>query len=426
MRQNATECDKIKSCLDTNTRLGKPDEERGAISAGIGKIEGGEVPDSPKEGICGPNDRVIHAWQTYAGRHSEKTIEAYLTNIRSFEEALGGMPFEKITQADVAAYRDRLIALSKADPSQGGLSKATVRKRASQLRKFLNWLREQEGYRKLRTDIAGYLELPKAMEAKQLVEIKRAYPTIEEAVEMVLQMPSGVRVERRQRAMVACAFITGFRAGVLTTMRLKHLNVEAKEAVQDASEMRAKNGKSYRANWFPRTEEMHEVLIDWVAELRNLGFSEGDPLFPDHRDLHVQELGHAPIQQMKSEGAIAAAFVEASKTICKVYCPHSARHCLAALGGRLCRSKEEEKAWSLNLGHEKVATTEAHYGKMTDQNRKAVMLELHTGGALADDEKDLMLDFYQYRLTPGTEKFRRAKELIKKREAAVESLEVIE
>ncbi len=171
---------------------------------------------------------------------------------------------------------------------------------------------------------------------------------------------------------------------------------------------------------------MHEILIDWVAELRNLGFSEGDPLFPDHRDLHAQELAHAPIQPMKSEGAIAAAFTEASKTIGKAYCPHSARHCLAVLGDRLCRSKEQEKAWSLNLGHEKVATTEAHYGKMTDENRRAVMLELHTSGAWADDEKDLMLDFFQYRLTLGTERFRLAKELAKKREAVVESFEVIE
>ncbi len=87
--------------------------------------------------------------------------------------------------------------------------------------------------------------------------------------------------------------------------------------------------------------------------------------FHDARKLRVK--GELKLGEFKCLGCGAAV------------CPHSARHCLAALGDRLCRSKEEEKAWSLNLGHEKVATTEAHYGKMTDENRRAVMLELHRG-----------------------------------------------
>ncbi len=53
-------------------------------------------------------------------------------------------------------------------------------------------------------------------------------------------------------------------------------------------------------------------------------------------------------------------------------------------------------------------------------------LRVSPGTTRWQDEKDLMLDYYQYRLTPGTERFRLAKELAKKREAAVESFEVIE
>ena len=42
--------------------------------------------------------------------------------------------------------------------------------------------------------------------------------------------------------------------------------------------------------------------------------------------------------------------------------PHSFRKTLAALGEKLCRSPEEFKAWSQNLGHEKVLTTFISYG----------------------------------------------------------------
>jgi len=37
--------------------------------------------------------------------------------------------------------------------------------------------------------------------------------------------------------------------------------------------------------------------------------------------------------------------------------PHSFRNTLVRLGQEICRSPEEFKSWSQNLGHEKVLTT---------------------------------------------------------------------
>jgi hypothetical protein len=42
--------------------------------------------------------------------------------------------------------------------------------------------------------------------------------------------------------------------------------------------------------------------------------------------------------------------------------PHSFRKTLALLGGELCQTPEEYKAWSQNLGHERVLTTFTSYG----------------------------------------------------------------
>src|SRR5712672_77395 len=44
--------------------------------------------------------------------------------------------------------------------------------------------------------------------------------------------------------------------------------------------------------------------------------------------------------------------------------PHSFRKTLALLGGQVCRSPEEYKAWSQNLGHEHVLTTFSSYGEI--------------------------------------------------------------
>jgi hypothetical protein len=44
--------------------------------------------------------------------------------------------------------------------------------------------------------------------------------------------------------------------------------------------------------------------------------------------------------------------------------PHCFRDTLTGLGMRICRTAEEFKAWSQNLGHEHVLTTFTSYGKV--------------------------------------------------------------
>src|SRR5688500_9237203 len=45
--------------------------------------------------------------------------------------------------------------------------------------------------------------------------------------------------------------------------------------------------------------------------------------------------------------------------------PHSFRKTLALLGGQQCKTPEEYKAWSQNLGHEHVLTTFCSYGDVS-------------------------------------------------------------
>jgi hypothetical protein len=56
--------------------------------------------------------------------------------------------------------------------------------------------------------------------------------------------------------------------------------------------------------------------------------------------------------------------------------PHSFRKTLAALGEKLCQSPEEFKAWSQNLGHEKVLTTFISYGSVAGERQADILNEL--------------------------------------------------
>jgi len=53
--------------------------------------------------------------------------------------------------------------------------------------------------------------------------------------------------------------------------------------------------------------------------------------------------------------------------------PHSFRNTLVRLGETTCKTPEEFKAWSQNLGHEKVMTTFLNYGEVAYQRQGEII-----------------------------------------------------
>jgi integrase len=56
--------------------------------------------------------------------------------------------------------------------------------------------------------------------------------------------------------------------------------------------------------------------------------------------------------------------------------PHSFRNTLVQLGEVACKTPEQFKAWSQNLGHEKVLTTFTSYGGVPCQRQGIIIREL--------------------------------------------------
>lgn len=339
---------------------------------------------------------------------------------------MGGKAFDKVTPKDAEAFRDHLVKLGQTPKKHSGLSNSTIRHHASQVRQFFDWLRLQDGYKRLSQNILLCLELPKAVHAKTLPRDDRDYLTIEQAEKMLEKMPDRTIAERRDRAMVACAYTSGLRAAALTTLRLKHIDLDKKELVQDATEMRAKNGKSFRIVFFPRTEAFQETLIIWVWELTALGFTQDDAVFPEivHLKQRGPEIG--AVLPMQSSSAVSCAFDFATSLIGRKCTPHSVRDTLKVLGDELCTSPKDRKAWSLNLGHTNEKITEIYYGKMSDQQRRSIIEGLSTGDLLTAKENAMVLDYYASRFEQGSDEFNMAKRLAEKRAAARDGDEVLE
>src|SRR5262249_5379295 len=76
-------------------------------------------------------------------------------------------------------------------------------------------------------------------------------------------------------------------------------------------------------------------------------------------------------------GPIRAIFKDAFAGVGLPYFnPHSFRKTLALLGGQICKSPEEYKAWSQNLGHENVLTTFSSYGDVARHRQAEIICAL--------------------------------------------------
>ncbi|MEL7300864.1 MAG: tyrosine-type recombinase/integrase [Pseudomonadota bacterium] len=331
----------------------------------------------------GRNDRTIYAWQNYAGKFSSKTSDRHLAAIRLFETTLKEKRFASLTRADVGAVRDKL--LTKLDgEGEAQWSRSIVAHMASHIRDFLSWLLKQDGFQGLPQDFVDYMDLPRPALQKGIGRQQRPYPDLEEAEVLLKGMPKHTVLDLRARAMFALSFLAALRADTLTSLRIKHVDVNARTVLQDASVSRTKNGKSLVIKWFPIPPRFADEVVAWLAWLSDKGFCGEDALFPEASMLSAngpavlnpgveQLLKRGLAEPMSSKHAVEAAFRIACAGHDQTFSPHAARHTIKPEMDRRALTTEERKAWSQNMGHESLQTTETHYGHLSDKRRFEVL-----------------------------------------------------
>jgi integrase len=195
-------------------------------------------------------------------------------------------------------------------------------------------------------------------------------------------MPSGSDIERRDRALIAFALLTGARDRAIASMKLKHVDVVAGRVFQDAREVRTKFSKTFTTYFFPVGDEIRQIVADWVRFLREEKlWSHDDPLFPatqivlDHT--HHFTVGGLKREHWSTATPIRIIFREAfTKAGLPYFNPHSFRNTLVRLGETVCQTPEDFKAWSQNLGHEGVLTTFRSYGEVSTRRQQEIFERL--------------------------------------------------
>jgi integrase len=328
------------------------------------------------------NERIKRQYFAYlkeAKRHSEPTVDAAAKALSRFEEYTRHRDFKAFHFEQAIAFK-RHLAEQTGQRSGEKLSKATLHATLTQLKGFFFWLAGQTGYKAhLQYSYADYFNLSEKDTRVATAQRERKAPTMEQVKHVIETMPGGGEIERRNRALVAFALLTGARDSAIASMKLKHVDLKEGCVHQDAREVKTKFSKTFTTYFFPVGEDVRWIVAGWVRYLlEERLWGNDDPLFPATRIALGQarqfEATGLDRQHWSTATPIRAIFREGfARAGLPYFHPHSLRKTLARLGEQVCQSPEEFKAWSQNLGHEQVLTTFLSYGKVATERQGEII-----------------------------------------------------
>ena len=209
------------------------------------------------------NERIKRKYFAYlkeAKRHSEATVDAVAKSLSRFEEYTRFRNFKRFHFEQATAFK-RNLAEQTGQRSGQKLSKATLHVTLTQLKSFFFWLAGQPGYKaRLQYSDADYFNLSEKDTRIATAEHERKAPTLEQVKHLIGVMPAGTEIERRDRALVAFALLTGARDSALASMKLKHVDLKEGCVHQDAREVKTKFSKTFTTFFF-RLAKMSDRLL---------------------------------------------------------------------------------------------------------------------------------------------------------------------
>ncbi|MDD2389120.1 MAG: tyrosine-type recombinase/integrase [Desulfobacterales bacterium] len=333
------------------------------------------------------NERIKRKYFAYlkeAKRHSEPTVDAAAKALSRFEGYTRYRDFKAFHFEQAIGFKKHL-AEQKGQQSGEKLSKATLHATLTQLKRFFQWLVWQPGYKsRLQYSDAEYFNLSDKDVRVATAQREQKVPTLEQIKHVINIMPADTDIERRNRALVAFTLLTGARDSAIASMKLKHVDLISNSVNQDAREVKTKFSNTFNTFVCPVGEEVRGIVSSWVSYLRDEKlWGNDDPLFPATcialGAAHQFEAAGLARDHWSTASPIRTIFREAFvRAGLPYFNPHSFRNTLVRLGQDVCTTPEQFKAWSQNLGHEKVLTTFLSYGEVACQRQGEIIRGLAT------------------------------------------------
>lgn len=319
------------------------------------------------------NERIKREYFAYlkeAKGRDEATIDGVAKSLARFEESTKARDFKRFHREQAVAFKSGLAHAVNARTGER-ISKATMLSTLRDLRAFFFWLAHLPGFKShIAYADADYFNLSDKDVAVARARREKRVPTLAQVHHVLSVMPADTVLERRDRALIAFAALTGARVAALASFQLGHVNLDDGYVEHDARTVRTKFAKTFRTFLMPIKGGALAIFADWTRELaRDHHWGSDDPLFPATQMGLDESGGFCAAGILRSgwsttqpiNGIFRRAFECAGLPY---FNPHSFRDMLVRYAMSLDLSAEAMKAWSQNLGHADVLTTFTSYGQV--------------------------------------------------------------
>lgn len=333
------------------------------------------------------NEKLRRNYEEYLREYkgaSEKTINMFNKVLRRFNEFYENMDFTHITKETAIGFKKKLELEQK-------LCARTIVAYIHQLKKFFEWLGEQEVPRKQKIKVASqYLNVSKDIKTSVTKPTEKEIPDFEEIKKLFNSIIVENEVDKRDKALIAFLLCSGIRIKALITLPLKSIDIKKGCIKQFPSfGVETKFSKSIETYLFNFYDEMIKEIIDWATYLKEVKHFEDDmPLFPKNKLLADDNNSFIDNKPWEGESSVIKMLKKRFEQ-CGIayYSPHRFRDLTVKLGLLASENALQVKAVSQNLGHEHVATTLSQYGTLRPEQLNRAIKSLNYKNVTDDFNK---------------------------------------
>ncbi len=313
---------------------------------------------------------------------SKSSVRSHAEAIHQWEAFTKNEDFSAYEKSKAVSFTEWL-STRLAKTKSGKISLVTQYNYLRRVKKFFVWLSDQPGYKSkiLKSDV-DYLRLSKADSQIARSGTTKKMPTFEDVRKIIEAICGKSEIDKRDRALISFALITGARISAIVSLKMKSFDKELKQIDQNPGDgVKTKNSKRILTTFFPiGWDDPEKYFMEWYEYLKSKGFQPDDPIFPvtagsfaDGKNGYSKEtIGQ---DAWVGTGAARKIFEKRCKNAGLLYFhPHSFRHLVVNLLSKKRLTEEEKRAISMNLGHENVGTTFGSYGYGSMNSESAVKI----------------------------------------------------
>ena len=331
---------------------------------------------------------------------TKSSIHVFADAIAQWQTFIQNEDFSQFTKEKAAAFVEYL-STRPSKTKTGKIALVTQSNYIRRLKKFFEWLSEQPGYKsKIKKDDVEWLRLSKADARIARMGTTRREPTFEEIKTIIQSIKGESELELRDRAFISLAVITGARISALASLLMKSFDKKENILYQSPKDgVKTKSTKLIPTVFFPiGWDEPERYFIEWYEHLESKEFKPDDPIFPATlnclSDKNISS-GKDSVGKKLWSGSGAARKIFQKRCLgagVPYFNPHSFRHSVVDIFMERNPTIKQQKAFSINLGHESVTTTFDSYCNSSMTQNEAIEIIKKLRNAPDDSRKNLVTD----------------------------------